>query len=219
MASVVHKATSTGMLTNPARTYGFLDAVTKSISTDDEFTFSVMKKLATSLKGISAGTVRFVTVPTQTYPKDPNRVQWDVAQARPLFEAIRQDSAVPAAPAGTPAPAPRALPKPGKVKVTVLGPAGLARPAGAQLEAHGFDVARLTARPAADTTQIRYGPGADLQAAAVAALIPEANPAAYPKGAKGMVYLVIGKGGVRLQNVAIPKVGGEVSAKQDPCRA
>ncbi|HEU5161426.1 MAG TPA: LCP family protein [Streptosporangiaceae bacterium] len=224
MASVVNKATSTGMLANPARTYSFLDAVTKSISTDDEFTFSVMRKLASSLKGMSAGTVRFVTVPTRTYPKDPNRVQWDMAHAGPLFEAIRQDATMPAAPAASPTAVPpgaaanRPLPKPGKVKVTVLGPAESARPAVAQLKAHGFAVAKVTARPPADTTQIRYGPGAGQQAAALAALIPEANPVADPKGAKGMVYLVIGRGGVRLQNVAIPKVGGEVSPKQDVCK-
>jgi LCP family protein required for cell wall assembly len=219
MASVVNKATSTGMLANPARTYGFLDAVTKSISTDDEFTFSIMKKLAISLRGMSAGTVRFVTVPTQAYPKDPNRVQWDMTHARPLFEAIRQDATMPAAPAGAPAPAPRPLPKPGKVKVTVVGPAKPAKAAAAQLKAHGFGVAKSTAKPLADTTQIRYGPGAGQQAAALAALIPEANPVTDPKGAKGMVYLVIGQNGVRLQNVAIPKVGGEVSAKQNLCKA
>ena len=76
-----------------------------------------MRKLATSLKGMSAGTVRFVTVPTQTYPRDPNRVQWDMAQARPLFDAIRKDDALPAP---KPAPPQAAQPLPQDVKVRVV---------------------------------------------------------------------------------------------------
>jgi hypothetical protein len=33
-----------------------------------------------------------------------------------------------------------------------------------------------------------------------------------------MVYLFVGKSGVQLDNIAIPKVSGEVSAKQNPCK-
>jgi LCP family protein required for cell wall assembly len=103
MAAVVRKATSSDTLTNPIRTYRFLDAITKSISTDDQLTLSVMRRLAGEAHGMSTGKVRFVTVPTEAYPKDPNRVQWIPAQAGPLFDAIRRDDRLPA-PAPTPVP-------------------------------------------------------------------------------------------------------------------
>ncbi|WP_165959311.1 LCP family protein, partial [Actinomadura sp. KC345] len=95
MASIVKKATGKGMLTDPGRTYDFLSAVAKSIKADEDLTLSVMQKLAGSLREMSAGKVRFVTVPVQPYPQDPNRVQFDQAQAEPLFRAVREDNKVP----------------------------------------------------------------------------------------------------------------------------
>ncbi|MCQ0015621.1 LCP family protein [Actinomadura madurae] len=104
MAAVVDKATSGSVLTDPAKTYKFLKAATKSMTTDDDLDLAGMRKLADGLKGMSAGQVRFVTVPVEGYAPDPNRVQWNEALAKPLFEAIRHDDELPAAPA-SPGPA------------------------------------------------------------------------------------------------------------------
>lgn len=46
-------------------------AATKSISTDDDLTLPTMKRLADSLKRMSAGKVRFVTVPVERYAPTP----------------------------------------------------------------------------------------------------------------------------------------------------
>ncbi len=81
-----------------------------------------MRKLADGLKGMSAGQVRFVTVPVERYAPDPNRVQWNQELAKPLFQAIQHDSELPAEPA-KPVQAAPAPPAPGKVHVTV-GAAG-----------------------------------------------------------------------------------------------
>jgi LCP family protein required for cell wall assembly len=210
MASVVKKATSGSMLTDPSRTYRFLDAVTKSIATDDKLSVSAMRRLATSLRGMSAGTVRFVTVPTQTYPQDPNRVQWDMAQAGPLFAAIRKDDALPA-----PAPAPSvpAQPRAEDVKVTVVnGPKAAVK----ELRARHFQVS-ATRGPVQSETRILYGPGAERQADALAVAVPGVRIVPDATVRPGTVSLVVGTAGVQVRAPEIPKVSGEIKADQSPC--
>ncbi|GLY73588.1 LCP family protein [Actinoallomurus iriomotensis] len=209
MASVVNKATSTSMLTDPAKTYRFLNAVTKSIATDDKLNVSAMRKLATSLRGMTAGTVRFVTVPTQVYPRDPNRVQWNTAEAKPLFDAIRKDDALPA-----PAPAPPQAeqPKPQEVKVHVVNGS---KQVVKDLRARHF---RVTAAkgPVQQETKILYGTGAERQADALGVAVPGVRILPDPTVPPGTVSLVVAPAGVQV-TPEIPKVNGEIKADQVPC--
>jgi LCP family protein required for cell wall assembly len=209
MASVVDKATSSSMLTDPARTYRFLDAVTKSIATDDRFSVSAMRKLATSLRGMSAGTVRFVTVPTQVYPRDPNRVQWDMAQAKPLFEAIRGDDALPAP---KPAPPQEAPPKPEDVRVKVVNAPKKAVKA---LRDRHFKVT-VAKGPVQPETKILYGAGAERQADALGVVVPGVRIVPDQTVPPGTVELVVAPAGVPVAPV-IPKVNGEIKGGQSPC--
>lgn len=210
MASVVDKATSGRMLTDPARVYRFLDAVTKSIATDDELSVSAMRKLATSLRGMSAGTVKFVTVPTQVYPRDPNRVQWNMAEARPLFAAIRRDDALPAP---RPVPPQEAPPRPEDIKVRVVNPPkGVVK----DLRARHYQVTAARG-PAQPETEILYGAGAERQADALGTVIPGIRILPDPAVPAGTVSLVVSPAGVRLTPV-IPKVNGEIKADRNPCR-
>ena len=213
MASVVNKATSGRMFTDPARIYRFLDAVTKSIATDDKLSVGAMRKLATSLRGMSAGTVKFVTVPTQVYPRDPNRVQWNLAQARPLFEAIRRDDALPAA---KPAPPQEQPPKPKDVKVSVVNGAPKVVKA---LKARHFQVTSAHG-PAQQETKILYGPGAERQADALGVAVPGVRILPDPAIPAGTVALVVSPAGVQVIPEApkIPKVNGEIKADQNTCR-
>ncbi|TDD66484.1 LCP family protein [Actinomadura rubrisoli] len=226
MASVVRKATDKGMLTDPGRTYSFLSAATKSIKADDRFTLSVMQKLAGGLRGMSAGKVRFVTVPVQPFPQDKNRVQFNQAQAEPLFNAIREDNAPPEpAPAPVPAQGNGARPvPPAQVKVAVYNATrakGLGQRTAEQLTERGFQVVKVGTRKASSSarTQILYGPGAERQAARLAIAIPGHPPRAWAPGKPGYVYLLIGKDGAALRGVnkAVPKVAGEIRADQDLC--
>lgn len=224
MASVVKKATDKGMLTDPGRTYDFLSAVAKSIKADDRLTLSVMQKLASSLRGMSAGKVRFVTVPVQPYPQNKNRVQFDQAKAEPLFEAVRQDNRLP-----EPTPAPVAAQNkvkpvpPGKVKVGVYNgttTTGLAQRTADQLTERGFQVVKVgTSQKRYAHTQILYGKGAERQAARMALAVPGHPPRAWPSARPGYVYLVIGKDGAKLsgQSAAVPKLPGEIRADRDIC--
>jgi LCP family protein required for cell wall assembly len=89
VSAMIKKAVSAGTLTNPVRLYKFLDAATKSITTD----FSGITQLASlgkSLKDIGLDKVRFITVPWEPYPPDPNRVEWK-PEAVGLWSLIKRD--------------------------------------------------------------------------------------------------------------------------------
>ncbi|WP_433476611.1 LCP family protein [Spirillospora sp. CA-142024] len=222
MASVVKKATDKGMLTDPGRTYGFLSAATKSIKADDKLTLSVMQKLAGSLRGMSAGKVRFVTVPVQAFPQDKNRVQFDQALAAPLFESIREDNKVPE-PAPVPAQNQVQPVPPAQVMVGVFnasGTEGLAQRTADQLTERGYQVVKVgTSTKRYAQTQILYGTGAERQAARMAIAVPGHQPRPWASARPGYVYLVIGRDGAALRglNPAVPKVAGEIRADRDIC--
>ncbi|MGW3769103.1 LCP family protein [Actinomadura verrucosospora] len=220
MAAVVDKATSGSVLKDPAKTYKFLKAATKSMTTDDDLDLAGMRKLADGLKGMSAGQVRFVTVPVEGYAPDPNRVQWNEELAKPLFEAIRHDDELPAEPAEPARPRP-APPSPGKVRVTVVD-AG-ARDARVkqvvnQLRQRGFTVEKKVEKAAAaPESRLVYAPAAEAQASALARDVPDALLTSDPAGPRDGVRLVIGANGVRLAPPAINKIGGGVKAGRKLC--
>ncbi|MFG2005749.1 LCP family protein [Spirillospora sp. NPDC048911] len=223
MASVVDKATSGEVLTDPAKTYKFLKAVTKSVTTDDELDLGAMKKLAEGLKGMSAGQVRFVTVPVKDYAPDPNRVQWDMDLAKPMFEAIRHDNDLPAAPPDKTAKPEQAV-APKKVKVTVVDAGGkreLIDRIVKQLGKRGFDVAEKVEKGSkSSVSQITYAPAAEGQATALARVVPNAELTADGKASAEGVRLVIGEQGVRLapDPAALNKIQGGVKPGQNLCK-
>jgi LCP family protein required for cell wall assembly len=221
MASVVDKATSSEILTDPAKTYKFLKAATKSMTTDDDLDLAAMRKLADGLRGMSAGQVRFVTVPVERYAPDPNRVQWDAAAAKPLFEAIRHDNDLPAEPA-RPAKPRQPLPAPAKVKVTVVDAGAddrLVKRITTQLKRRGYDVAKKVEKASGSAeSRIDYAPAAELQASALAKIVPNAQLTADAGGPQDGVRLVIGKPGVRLTPAAINNINGGVKPGQNLCK-
>jgi LCP family protein required for cell wall assembly len=94
LASMTNKAISAGTLANPVRLYNFLDAATKSLTTDPGLaSLSKLAGLAKSLKGIGLQHNQFLTVPFQEYAPDPNRLQW-APQAKKLWSRIRNDEPV-----------------------------------------------------------------------------------------------------------------------------
>ncbi|GAA4364977.1 hypothetical protein GCM10023088_09870 [Actinomadura verrucosospora] len=222
MASVVKKATDKGMLTDPGRTYAFLSAATRSIKADDGLTLSVMQKLAASLGGMSAGKVRFVTVPVQAFPQDKNRVQFAQAAAEPLFRAIREDNKLP-----QPEPVPannkvQPVP-PTQVRLAVYnasGTGGLAQRTADQLTERGFQVVKVgTARKPVPHTRILYGAGAERQAARTAIAVPGHQPRPWASAKPGYVYLVIGRDGAQLRGLGpmVPQIAGEIRADRNIC--
>ena len=83
LASMANKAVSAGTLVNPKRLYSFLDAATKSLTTDPGLaSLKDIYGLARSFNGIGLDKIQFLTVPFQEYPPDHNRLEWAPAADR-----------------------------------------------------------------------------------------------------------------------------------------
>ncbi len=178
LSSVMQEATSTELLLKPTRLYGFLDAATKSLTTDPDFGVGTMRDVATSVKGIGLDEIEFVTVPNETYPADPNRVQWKPA-ADDIWTALKQDRRV-NEPTSSASPSPtQSSPltvAPGEVAVQVVnasGTSGLADQARDALAVQGFDdVTTSDAEKDGDGTVIAHSAGNQEAARTVAAAFP-----------------------------------------------
>src|SRR3954468_488292 len=91
LASMANKAVSMGTLVNPVRLYKFLDAATKSLTTDPGLaSLNKLAGLSRSVKGIGLDQIQFLTVPFKTYEPDPNRLEWAPAANR-LWYLMRND--------------------------------------------------------------------------------------------------------------------------------
>ena len=184
VSSVMQQATSTGLLLQPGTLYSFLDAATRSLTTDPGLGVGEMRDLASSVRNIGLDRIQFVTVPHEPYAPDPNRVQWTPA-ADQIWAALREDRPVgeptkaPAPAAPSPATSPLTV-SPADVAVDVVnvsGVQGVARQAREALLVQGFaDVTRATAAaPGADGAVVQYS-GEDVEPArTVAAAFPGAT--------------------------------------------
>lgn len=193
MAAMIKKATSTRLLFDPARLYRFLNAATRSVSTDRGLDLGDLKRLADSVKGMDTGEVTFLTVPNQPAPSDPNRLVWTQPAADQLFAALRNDTALPLSGPSPGASGP-VIP-PSQVELRVLNGtdiSGLANRTAEQLRARGFQVLEVgnTETPATATV-VRHPPDAQGQARVVANVVQGART--LPDVAStGAVDLVIG---------------------------
>lgn len=171
LSSVVQEATRTSLLLRPDKLYGFLDAATRSLTTDPDFGIGTMKDLATSVKDIGIKNVEFVTVPVEAYPQDPNRVQWS-SSADELWSALRDDTVVGAGPSPATSTAPLTV-SPAAIGVEVVnatGTPGLAAQAADGLTAQGFEKVTTANSPTrARGVVIEYGTGHKEAARTVAA--------------------------------------------------
>ncbi|MEV4675502.1 MULTISPECIES: LCP family protein [Actinomadura] len=218
MGSLANQAMSAGVLSNPKKLYTLMNAVTKSLTTDEELTPDVMMDIAREMQGMTSGKLRFVTVPSGPDPQDPNRVALRDA-AQPFFAAVRNDKTVPKEPkAGTPKISPS------QVRVRVYNGSGVQGQAGRvadDLESQGFQVTVGGNAPAATpATKVLYGAGADQQAQTLADLIPsKPQPTARKGGTPGVVDLVVGRNWTVLKSAGagIPKQEGEIRASDNIC--
>jgi LCP family protein required for cell wall assembly len=152
LSSMIQAATSSNLLLRPDKLFRFLDAATKSLTTDPGLgNLNALREVAQSVVGLKSSQVRFVTVPNEPYPPDHNRVQWTSA-ADALWKSIREDAPLP----GTkPAPGstPTATPTPTSTQVLTVTPdkitvhvsndsgvPGIARQAADDLRLQGFKI-------------------------------------------------------------------------------
>ncbi|MGH3244197.1 MAG: LCP family protein [Spirillospora sp.] len=221
MGALANKAMSAGVLSNPKKLLALMNAVTKSLTTDDELTPQVMMDIAKEMQGMTSGKLRFVTVPSGPDPMDPNRVALS-AGAQPFFAALRNDKTIPKVPAAGTVKIP-----PSQIRVRVYNGSGIdgqASRVADDLESQGFQVTVGGNAPSpSSTTKVMYGSGADQQAQSLAALIPsKPQPAARTTGGAkpGVVDLIIGKDWTNLKNAGggIPKQQGEIRASDNICK-
>jgi LCP family protein required for cell wall assembly len=188
LSAMVQKATSSSLLLRPDKLFRFLDAATSSLTTDPALgNLNALREVAQSVAGLKSSQIRFVTVPTEPYPPDHNRVQWTSA-ADPLWTSIVKDAPLP----GTKAP-PGAKPTPTTTQTTpppVLtvtpdlitvhvsndsGVPGIARQAGDDLRLQGFKVDGLsTDSSGKQGVTVAYSSGNHDKALTVAAAFPGA---------------------------------------------
>ncbi|MEV8635503.1 LCP family protein [Streptosporangium sp. NPDC051023] len=159
IASMVKKVMSGETLTDPIRLFGFLDAATKSVTTDPALTPGVMKDLATSAQGLAAGQIHFITTPWRYSVTYPGRVEWVEPQSRKLFQIVAKDTTVKGSGVkGGQAKVPRS-----KIQVEVrngTGRRGLGSQVAVQLEELGYHIAKIGDAPHKPypKTTIAYSP-------------------------------------------------------------
>ncbi|GAA2380744.1 LCP family protein [Nonomuraea africana] len=140
-SQVVKKITTGGVLSNPPKLIGLIQAASSSVTMDKKLANDPNKllEIAQSARSLTASKVQFYTVPVLPDPTDPNRVIWDPVRAPKLFEAIRNDTALP-----EPTPtAKKFVPKVEQVKVQVINGTttqGKAGEVAQQLTELGFNV-------------------------------------------------------------------------------
>jgi LCP family protein required for cell wall assembly len=198
LSSMLTEAISSGTLANPVKLDRFLRAALAAIKVDQGLNVAA---LADQMRGISAGDVRFMTVPLSNYnyqtPTGQLAVLWDTKESQALFSELKNDK-----PATKPRlrPARTASRKLHRSQVpvevwngTLIG--GLSASTGADLSRLGFPVKDGLTWPVHDISQtaIQYPPG-DL---AGAKLVQKVIPGGSLQQVKGLakVRVLLGTNG------------------------
>jgi len=184
LSALIQQVTSTKMLFQPTRLYEFLNAATKSLTTDKGLgSPSKLASLGEQVRTIGLSRIQFVTVPTVPYPPDHNRLQW-ASSAQTLWDLLANDEPLPgtaaaakAASSATPSPtaSPTASPlvaAPSTISVRVLngvGTAGAAAKAAAELKALGYNVVGVGDTKHVSATVVRWSAPRDESARTLAA--------------------------------------------------
>lgn len=173
LRAMADKVTTVGVLANPLRLRNVLDATADAIATDPDLASSDAKRdLATSLRSLRTKDITFVTAPVVEWSQNRNRVVFVEADARELWQAVREDGAWP--PKGTPGFDGRPLvTPPEKVRVKVLNgtsTVGLARTVADELAALGFEIVGVGNADRKDylTSEVRHDPAYDESARTLA---------------------------------------------------
>ncbi|MEV5572875.1 LCP family protein [Spirillospora sp. NPDC052269] len=90
MASFAHQAMTAGVLTSPSRLNKLLTSGARSMTTDRALSLSEMLRLAQGMRGMSAGSLKFATLPSAPWVRNRNRVAMTPAAA-PFLAAVRED--------------------------------------------------------------------------------------------------------------------------------
>ncbi|MFF3938771.1 LCP family protein [Streptomyces phaeofaciens] len=191
LASLVERATSSGILLNPLRFRDVTRAVLGSVRADREFGTDELLDLGRAMRTFSPSSSEFTTVPIgrMGFLVDGigSTLKWDPVGSERLFRALRDDKPLATATGPRDEPAgPRVAVAPDRISVQVengTATKGLGLRVDAALAAAGF---RTTRRPvdaagqAVERTVIAYDPGWDRSAHSLAAALPGSELRAVP---------------------------------------
>ncbi|MBF8185807.1 LCP family protein [Nonomuraea sp. K274] len=191
ISSMVKKAMSGETLTDPARLYAILDAGTKAVTTDEGLSVGVMRDLATSLQGLDAGRIRFITTPWHYSLTQPGRVEWVQPQAGRLFQIVAGDRSVEGIKGG------QAKVSRSQIQVELRNGtwrSGLGTEVAAYLEQRGYHITKIgnTARKPQAKTTVLYGPNGETRVPTLANDLPAAAPRKLAGARTNRLVLVIG---------------------------
>jgi LCP family protein required for cell wall assembly len=234
MASMARKVRAEGTLTNLPKLYAIADTVTRNLTVDEGLSQPrELLKIADRMKNVDLGNIAFVTVPTEQWVEDPNRLVLDEDGAAPLFDALREDrglteeSPAPAAPATPSGPATPEAPAldPAAVPVLVVNATADADRAAEvrQLLADaGYTQSSPFEAAPAETSQILFGTGYDGAAADLAARFGIPGQQVLLSDAVVGIELLVGADLATGTKVAVPPLGSELegqTAEQVTCQA
>lgn len=207
MSSVAQEATRSSLLLRPDRLYAFLDAATSSMTADEDLGLRKMLSIARSVKGLDMDELTFVTVPTEPYPADSNRVQWEQPAADALWSAVRDDTLLPgqAEKQGTGAE-PELTVAPSEIVVKVHNDTrspGLATQEASSLDVQGFQASVVNESPTGQTegVTVTYAKGEAAAARTVAAAYDGAKLKVDEELPVGTVRVSLGLGAPNAQEV------------------
>jgi LCP family protein required for cell wall assembly len=219
ISAVFAKATTSGVLTHPVKLEALLHAVFGSLTVDDSTTVNDLETLATRMHGLRPDQLRFETIPVRA----PTRAEGanDLGEL-PVYGSVqiydpRTLNAFLAPLRGARAAAPAAAGLPGgpvsarsDFRVDVFNASGVggtaSRTAGS-LRTAGYVVADAQTwhGRAPATTELRYPPGREADARALAAVVPGARLAVDPGTTGGTVSLILGTG---FTGLSLDRAGG-----------
>ncbi|MFI5800162.1 LCP family protein [Streptomyces sp. NPDC051677] len=197
MDALAKKAKS--KLTSPNAMYGFLQAITKSLTTDPDIAgIQPLYGLADELKGIPSDRLSFLTVPNYgreaDKPSDKANVVWQYPQAADLFTSLAKDKEVTKPQLEA---AKKNVVYASSVRVQVLNGTGVPGRAAAvaeKLKDAGYTVTGTGNAPqTVAKSSLTYPAGLDGKAAVIASRLPNLKPTADSSAAAGVVTLVVGQ--------------------------
>lgn len=225
LSSVINKAKSSGTLLNPIRLVKFLDAATKSLTTDPGLgSLNELRKLAEEVRAIPPKDITFMTTPWIPNPEDPNTVVWQTDKTDKIWSAIRNDKDWPPPPEKPTEVDGKPLDKqPSEIYVRVLNGSkveGAAASAAEELKKQGYNVISVDNADSSDylSTIVRYDPAYDDSARTVTASVPGARRVLQP-GLGSTIEVVVGDDWPGVSKVVVkkPPVPGIRTASDNIC--
>ncbi|HIZ98541.1 MAG TPA: LCP family protein [Candidatus Janibacter merdipullorum] len=205
MSSMAQEATRTSLLLRPDKLYAFLDAATKSMTADEDLGLKRMISIAGSVKELGMSELTFVTVPTEPYQGNSNRVQWRTEASDELWTAVRNDTDLPGQEKER-TKDPKLTVAPSDITVSVHNDtpvAGLAAQEVEALRAQGFDAsaADVPATGQSEGVIVRHAKGDTASARTVAAAYRGAKLTLDESLPEGTVTVDLGLGAPTAQEV------------------